>query len=243
MKRGLWRTGIGLAAVVGLLAAAAPAAAHVTVDPREAAAGSYARVDFRVPNERDATATTKLEVHLPTDTPIPSVSVKPVPGWEVEVTRRTLDEPIEGGHGEVIEEVVESITWSAQSEEAAIQPGQFGEFPVSMGPLPEGVDALYFPSLQTYSDDEVVRWIDVAAEGVEADRPAPVLRVTAGSGHGSEPAQSEEPASDDPDGTSEAAGSAEADTPGWLVAVAVIGLVAAVGALALAGAALARARR
>ena len=44
MKQGLWRTGLGALAVVGLLAVATPAAAHVTGNPREATAGSYARV-------------------------------------------------------------------------------------------------------------------------------------------------------------------------------------------------------
>ena len=240
MKQGLWRTGLGALAVVGLLAVATPAAAHVTVNPREATAGSYARVDFRVPNERDDTATTQVEVHFPTDPPIPSVSIKPVPGWEVEVTYRTLDEPIEGGHGEVIEEVVEVITWTAQDEEAAIQPGQFGEFPVSMGPLPEGVEELHFPSLQTYEDGEVVRWIDLTAG---ADLPAPVLRLTAGDGHGHghDDSASEEP--DESADSAESTASAEAETPGWLVAVAVAGLAVAVVSLALAGTALARARR
>lgn len=239
MKQGLWRTGLGALAVVGLLAVATPAAAHVTVNPREATAGSYARVDFRVPNERDDTATTQVEVHFPTDPPIPSVSIKPVPGWEVEVTYRTLDEPIEGGHGEVIEEVVEVITWTAQDEEAAIQPGQFGEFPVSMGPLPEDVEALYFPSLQTYEDGEVVRWIDLS-EG--ADLPSPVLRLTSGDDqHGS--AAAEEPDAAESTDSADSASSAEAETPGWLVTVAVAGLLTGLVGLVLGGAALARSRR
>jgi len=51
---------VGGAAVV-LLATALPAAAHVTVNPKEANQGGFAKLAFRVPNERDK-PTTKLEV-------------------------------------------------------------------------------------------------------------------------------------------------------------------------------------
>lgn len=182
------RAAVGMASVVvavGVVTvAAAPAAAHVTVSPDEAAQGSMARVDFRVPTESDTLSTTGLEVHFPEDPPIPSVLTSPVPGWSVEVTTRTLDEPVEGGHGEQITEVVESITWTAESEDAEIRPGEFGEFPVSMGPMPE-VDEVFFRALQTYSDDTVVRWIELpAGEDDEPALPAASLRLVEGDGHG-----------------------------------------------------------
>ena len=58
-----------VAAVVGglTLALAAPASAHVTVNPNTATPGSYSKVTFRVPNEKDSANTTKLEVNLPAD--------------------------------------------------------------------------------------------------------------------------------------------------------------------------------
>jgi hypothetical protein len=43
---------------------AAAASAHVTVNPREATQGSYAKLAFRVPNERDNASTTQLEVKV-----------------------------------------------------------------------------------------------------------------------------------------------------------------------------------
>ncbi|HET9516776.1 MAG TPA: DUF1775 domain-containing protein, partial [Actinoplanes sp.] len=57
------------------LALGAPASAHVSVTAAEATQGGYTKVSFRVPNESDSAATTKVEVHLPTTTPIASVSL------------------------------------------------------------------------------------------------------------------------------------------------------------------------
>ena len=47
---------------------------------------------------------------------------------------------------------------------------------MSLGPLPTA-DQIVFKALQTYSDGEIVRWIDEAA-GAEAEHPAPVLKLT-----------------------------------------------------------------
>lgn len=172
------------AAFVATIALAAPASAHVSVNPKEAAAGSYARVAFRVPNESDDTNTTKLEVHMPQNAPIASVSTMPVPGWTVEVAKRKLDKPVEA-HGVQISEVVSVITWTASSPDAAVKPGQFQEFPVSMGAIPGDVDQLVFKALQTYSDGAVVRWIEEPKEGVELEHPAPVLKVVKAAGQAS----------------------------------------------------------
>ncbi|MFH9012947.1 YcnI family protein [Streptomyces sp. NPDC017943] len=173
----------GAAAGVTVLALSAPAFAHVTVQPEGAAAkGGYAVVDFKVPNERDDASTTKLEVNFPTDHPLASVMPEPVPGWKVEVTKSKLDKPLEM-HGEKISEAVSKVTWTADGK--GIQPGYFQKFPVSLGQLPEDTDTLAFKALQTYSDKEVVRWIEVPQEGKEEpDNPAPVLKLSAASEDG-----------------------------------------------------------
>jgi uncharacterized protein YcnI len=86
----------GLASVVMTAAALAvtamPASAHVTIDtfgPVEQ--GSFAKLGFSVPNERDDAGTVSLSVQMPQDYPIAFVSVQPKPGWEVETTTRSLD--------------------------------------------------------------------------------------------------------------------------------------------------------
>jgi uncharacterized protein YcnI len=158
------------------LALGAPACAHVTVNPNTAVQGGYAKVTFRVPNETDTATTTKVEVNLPADTPFASVSLKPVAGWTMAPVTTKLAEPIEA-HGTQITEAVSKITWTATGD-VAIKPGQFQEFDVSLGPLPE-VPQVVFKALQTYSDGTVVRWIDEpTTDGTEPAKPAPVLKLT-----------------------------------------------------------------
>ena len=79
-------------------------------------------------------------------------------------------------HGENITDVVTRIVWTAAAGNG-IKPGEFDEFEVSAGPLPD-VETLTFKALQTYADGEVVRWIEEpAAGGHEPEHPAPVLHV------------------------------------------------------------------
>jgi uncharacterized protein YcnI len=165
---------IGVACAVALFTLTGLAWAHVTVNPNTAQQGGYTKVSFRVPNERDNTATTQLEVDLPTDHPIASVQTRAVPGWTSTVQKTTLAKPITTGDGRVTE-AVSKITWTG----GKIPPGSFEEFDVSMGPLPTDTDQLVFKALQTYDNGEVVRWIDTAPEGApEPDHPAPVLKLT-----------------------------------------------------------------
>jgi len=170
------RAGVALLAVAGAaLAFPAAASAHVTVNPGTATQGGYTKVTFRVPNEKDNASTTKVEIAIPTDKPIASVSIKPVPGWTAVTETGKLATPIKTDDGEVTE-AVSKITWTADAA-SAIKPGQFQEFDVSLGPLPEA-DQIVFKTLQTYSDGDVVRWIDEPAAGAEAEHPAPTLKLT-----------------------------------------------------------------
>lgn len=182
----------GALAGTAVLALSAPAFAHVTVQPEGTAAkGGYAVVDFRVPNERDNASTTKLEVNFPTDHPLASVMPEPVDGWNIKITKSKLSKPVEL-HGEKIGEAVTKVTWTADGK--GIEPGYFQKFPVSIGPLPENSDELVFKALQTYSNKEVVRWIEVPQKGQEEpDNPAPVLELAAASedGHSHDAASAE----------------------------------------------------
>ncbi|SCL29158.1 Uncharacterized protein YcnI [Micromonospora nigra] len=222
--------GVVATAVFGFVA---PASAHVTVNPKEATQGGYGRFAFRVPNESDTASTTKVEVFLPENAPVGSVSTMPVPGWTTVVDKRTVDPPVEV-HGAQLTEVVSKVTWTA-TEGAAIAPGTFQEFPVSMGPLPQ-VDTMVFKSLQTYSDGAVVRWIDEpVAGGEEPANPAPVLTLTAADAP-ADPAAADAPAA--------AAGTDDGDGgDGLAVGLGVAGLVAGLGGLVLGGLAFTRTRR
>ncbi|MFI6785724.1 YcnI family protein [Nonomuraea sp. NPDC050383] len=164
-----------LAAVTAVTAATAlPALAHVTINPAAAEQGGFTKVAFRVPNERDDASTERVEVTFPTDHPLAFVSVKPVPGWTVKVTESKLPAPVKTEYGDLTE-AVSKVVWSG----GKISKGEFQEFEVSMGKLPEGVDQLMFPTKQTYSGGEVVNWSDAPkTDGTEAEHPAPLLKLT-----------------------------------------------------------------
>jgi uncharacterized protein YcnI len=165
---------VGVVSVGALLGFAGIASAHVTANPGTAAQGSYAKIAFRVPNEEDAAATVKLEVNFPTDHPIASVSTEPLPGWTATVDKTNLATPIKTDDGEVTQ-AVSKITWTG----GQIAPGQFQDFNVSLGPLPDNTTELVFKALQTYSNGTVVRWIDLTPPGgPEPEHPAPTLHLT-----------------------------------------------------------------
>ncbi|GAA4469824.1 YcnI family copper-binding membrane protein [Phytohabitans houttuyneae] len=218
------------AAVAFLLAVAAPASAHVTVNPQEAEKGGFARLAFRVPNESDTASTVKLEVVLPENAPVGSVSIMPVAGWTATMERRKVDPPVDV-HGSQISDVVSKITWTAAAG-GGVKPGEFIEFPVSMGPLPD-TDTMVFKALQTYSDNEVSRWIEEPQAGAEEpENPAPVLTLVSASSSEAEPTAS--PA---------AAAPSDEDGDGPALILAVVALVAALGGLVLGGLAFVRSRR
>ncbi|MDI9884869.1 YcnI family protein [Streptomyces sp. HNM0645] len=171
----------GGVAASSVLLLCGPALAHVSVQPQgEAAKGGYATVNFKVPNERDNASTVKLEVTVPADHPLSSVMPQPVPGWKAEVTKTKLAKPL-SVHGKQITEAVSKITWTTAG--GKIGPGEFQQFPVSLGRLPEDADELVFKALQTYDNKEVVRWIEEPQEGAaEPERPAPVLALSAATG-------------------------------------------------------------
>lgn len=165
---------LSFAAGAGLLLAIAiplSASAHVTVAPNAAAAGSYALVTVKVPNESATAVTNKVELDLPTDTPFSSVSYVPVAGWSTELVKETLPSPVKVGDNEITEAVTK-IVWTA-SAGSEISAGQLQLFPVSVGPVPD-VDKLVLVAQQTYSDGTVVSWSET---GEGAEHPAPILYV------------------------------------------------------------------
>ena len=163
-------------ATAGVLAAAGVASAHVTVHPESYAKGATDGViTFRVPNEEDKSSTTKVQVFLPTDHPVLGVLVTPQNGWTAKVTTSKLKTPVKTDDG-TITDAVSEITWTG----GKIGAGQFEDFNVAFGQLPDDTDQLTFKTLQTYADGDVVRWIEEAAAGEdEPENPAPVLKLTA----------------------------------------------------------------
>ncbi|MER5789059.1 YcnI family protein [Streptomyces sp. NPDC001980] len=231
-----------VAAVTGtaVLAVASPAFAHVSVQPEGTAAkGGYAVIDFKVPNERDNASTTKVEVNFPADHPIASVMPQPMAGWKIDVTKSKLAKPLEM-HGEKIDQAVTKVTWTA--EDKGIEPGYFQKFPLSVGALPENTDELVFKAVQTYSNKEVVRWIEVQQEGQEEpENPAPVLALSAATDdhHGSTTAEDTAAKTETTASSDDSGSSGGADTTARVLGV--VGIV--VGAAGVAYGVLAGRRR
>jgi uncharacterized protein len=175
-----------LAAFVAL---AGPASAHVTVSAPDATRGGEAVLTFRVPTESDTASTTRLAVQLPADTPFASVSVLPQPGWTFTTRTVTLPKPITNDDGDKITEAISEIDWTASDASSAIKPGEFGEFTIEAGPLPDTPE-IAFGAVQTYSDGSVVRWNEQAAPGskTEPDHPKPALTLAAADPQAATPA-------------------------------------------------------
>ena len=222
-------TGAVVAVLAGLVTAmavgAGPASAHVTVNPGQATQGGFTKLAFRVPNESDTASTTKLEVTIPTEAPIAFMSVRPVPGWTATVETTKLATPVKTHDGEITE-AVSKIIWTAAGADAAIKAGQFQEFEVSAGPLPE-VDQIIFKALQTYSDGTIVRWIEPpSTDGQEPEHPAPVLKLAK--------AQAEAPNAVPAANTTDTTGEDGDSRTGWALGLGIAGLVAGLAGLAVA---------
>lgn len=161
------------------LGSAGVASAHVTAStPKDAVKGGYTKITLRVPNESPDAGTVKLELTLPAEYPLASVSTKLMPGWKAEVVKATLDKPVTN-HGREITEAPRTITWTAE-DGTRIQAGQFSEFDIYVGPLPENTDKLLLPTRQTYDNGEVVAWDAPPVEGgAEPERPAPMVNLVA----------------------------------------------------------------
>lgn len=225
-------------ALVGVFGFGSPAGAHVTVSSPDAHQGGFAKLVFRVPNEQDAATMVKLEVHIPEDAPMGSARPKPKPGWTAQVTKGKLAKPVDL-HGTKVTEGVTKITWTAANPAAGIPVGNFDEFEISGGPMPE-IDSITLKAIETYSNGEVSRWIEETEEGgEEPEKPAPVLKL----------AKAEDAEHGDSGGEAAAAGesgggSADEDNGGGAGTIlGAIGLVAGLAGLALGGAAFLRTRR
>jgi uncharacterized protein len=213
-----------IAAAGAAVALAVPAAAqaHVTLQPKQAPADGYTRLDVRVPNEEDAKATTKVVVQMPPG--FAGVSYEPVPGWRTAVATRKLATPIKTDDGTLTEEVAR-ITFTATGQ--GLAPGQFQDFGLSLR-LPDkpAGTKITFKALQTYEGGTVVRWIGAP----DSDRPAPQVTLTAAAEEGHAAPAPAAAATDDDGG----------DDGGNGLAIAAL-IVGALGLLA-GGAALVRAR-
>lgn len=221
-KRFIARAGIvTVAAGVATLLGSGLASAHVTAKVLGEAAqqGGYTKITYRVPNEDETAGTIKLEVKFPADHPISGARTKPMAGWTAQITKTTLDKPIKVHNAEV-KEAVSSVVWTA-APGTRIGPGEFQEFELSVGPLPDNTDTLVTPAIQTYDSGEVVAWDQPTKEGEEEpEHPSPQIALAAEGADEQAAPQPENAAAET--STNEAAASTTDDTARWLGGIGLV---------------------
>jgi uncharacterized protein YcnI len=199
--------------------AAGPAMAHVTVHTDQPIRdASDAVVMFRTPNEEDHAATVKLQVFFPAATPLLDVLVEPHPGWTARTKVARLPHPVTTDDG-TITSAVSEVTWTADTRADGLQPGQATDFDVITGELPDAPSAV-FRALQTYSNGDVVKWIELQAPGAdEPANPAPVLQLA--------PASKAAPTTSDSNTAAATTSSSDGLSRGLAIAALVVALLAA----------------
>jgi uncharacterized protein YcnI len=231
-----------------LLAGTLPADAHVHVEADDPVAGGFSVLTLRVPNESDTAGTVRVAVTLPASHPFLYVATKPVPGWTASAPQQKLPAAVEV-EGTTITKAVRTVTWTADGR-TRIEPGEYQEFAISVGPLPDSTAAdpttIMLPVVQTYSDAHAVRWDQqTPASGEEPENPAPEFTVAPAAADDHHGTPSSAGASGEPSASASTAGSVGASdgAQGDTVARVLGGLGLVLGAAALAVALLGRRRR
>jgi uncharacterized protein YcnI len=230
--------------VVGLVCIGAiPAWAHVTVAPDSAPQGaSDTEITFRVPNEEATASTTKLQIALPTSPPVLNALAQTVPGWKAAVVTNHLSTPIQTDDGPVTD-VVSEVTWTADSAASGIPPGSFGRFEILVGTLPKTGNQIVFKALQTYSNGDVVKWIDpVNPNGPAAPHPTPILNLTSPTTAATTPSGGTTPATT-PAAAASTTGLAKTSQVDSARTVGIVGIIIGAIGLIVGGAALGLRRR
>jgi uncharacterized protein YcnI len=166
-----------LLALAGALMAPASAQAHISLHPNTIPAGAFVTLDVRVPGEQEGTHVTKVNMKLPSG--FTGVDTSNVPGWNVSAIETKLATPIKEG-GETIDTEVSQVVWTWVGPLGKVDNGQFINLPLSIA-MPEHVagQALLFPTVETYSNGQVVHWIE---SSLTAEHPAPRVNMTAPGG-------------------------------------------------------------
>jgi uncharacterized protein YcnI len=161
----------------GALIAPATAQAHISLHPNTIPAGAFATLDVRVPGEQEGAYVTKVDTLFPPG--FTGVDYENVPGWTAHVIEVKLATPITED-GETIDTEVSQIVWTWTGPLGKVNNGRFIDFPLSLAiPANATGRALEFRTVQTYSNGQVVHWIDPS---LSAEHPAPRINVTAKGG-------------------------------------------------------------
>ena len=168
---------IALSVATAALIAPASAQAHISLHPNTIPAGAFATLDVRVPGEQEGAHVTRVDTLFPPG--FTGVDYENVAGWSAKVIETKLANPIKED-GETIDTQVSQIVWTWTGPDGKVNNGQFINFPLSLA-IPENATgrALEFRTVQTYSNGQIVHWIEPS---LTAEHPSPRINVTAKGG-------------------------------------------------------------
>ncbi len=168
---------IAVLAAAAALIAPASAQAHISLHPNTIPAGAFATLDVRVPGEQEGAYVQEVDVLFPGG--FTGVDYENVPGWTARVIETKLAIPIKED-GETIDTEVSQIVWAWTGPSGRVNDNQFVNLPLSLAiPASAAGKALEFRTVQTYSNGQVVHWIDPS---LSAEHPSPRINVTAKGG-------------------------------------------------------------
>ncbi len=164
---------VAILLAAGALLTPATAQAHISLHPNTIPAGAFATLDVRVPGEQESAYVKKVDVLFPQG--FTGVDYENVPGWRVKVIESKLAKPTQSDDGPIDTQVAQ-IVWMWTGPLGKVNNGQFINLPLSVA-IPEDAagKALEFRTVQTYSNGEVVHWIEPSLGG---DHPSPRINVT-----------------------------------------------------------------
>jgi len=162
--------------VIAVLLMATPAYAHVTLEGRQAAIGTWYKAVFAVPHGCAGSATTKIRVQIPDG--VIDVKPMPKPGWNVEVVKGKYAAPYDF-HGGKISEGAKEVVWSG----GKLLDDNYDEFVIStyLTATLKPDTVLYFPTVQE-CEQGINRWIDIPADAEhthDTKSPAPGVKLIA----------------------------------------------------------------
>ncbi|MEQ1910806.1 MAG: DUF1775 domain-containing protein [Vicinamibacterales bacterium] len=146
-------TRVGLLITLVVMGLVRTSQAHVTVQPREAAAKSSPQLTIRVPNEKDV-PTESVRLEFPPELQV--LRLKPQAGWTTEVER--------DANGKI-----SAITYKGST----IGREEYQEFSL-IARMPEATGPIRIKAYQNYVGGVKVAWVNDAEP-----QPAPALNVTA----------------------------------------------------------------
>ena len=160
--------------VIAALLFATPAYAHVTLEGRQAAIGTWYKAVFAVPHGCAGSATTKIRVQIPDG--VIDVKPMPKPGWNVEVVKGKYAAPYDFHGGKILEGAKE-VVWSG----GKLADDNYDEFIIStyLTATLKSDTVLYFPTVQE-CEQGINRWIDIPADAEhthDTKSPAPGVKL------------------------------------------------------------------